>query len=198
MFQDQVRDHSTKGSAKRSIMGLWDLTGGDFSQVPDDYVEQFNYEFSDGTVSLLSQITKVQGVEDMSREEFSELVDHMISVNPEDWPEFDGIEEIVPERAFGEQPQFEPMEFDFAEDGGLDGAKVEELLRRVIGTVYRDGVARVVDKSGKPPQESNSFLMTEDGGFEGIFVTAPRDNGNRDKYPFRISQKSEGEYQISY
>ena len=198
MFQEQVRDHSAKGSAKRSIMGLWDLTGGDFSQVPDDYVEQFNYEFSDGTVSLLSQINKVQGLKDMEREEFSQLVDYMIAVNPGDWPEFEGIEEIIPERAFGEQPYFEPMEFDFAEEGELNGAKVEELLRRVIGTVYRDGVARVVDKTGKPPQESNSFLMTEDGGFEGIFVTSPGEDGKRDKFPFQISQKSEGEYQISY
>lgn len=198
MFQEQVRDHSARSSAKRSIMGLWDLTGGDFSQLPDDYVDQFNYEFSDGTVSLLSQISKVQGLEEMNREEFSELVDHMVSVNPKDWPNFEGIEEIIPERAFGEQPQFEPMEFNFAEEGEMDGAKVEELLRRVIGTIYRDGVARVVDKTGKPPQESNQFLMTKDGGFEGIFITAPRENGKRDKFPFQITQKTEGEYQISY
>lgn len=195
-----IRDAAAISKSKTSIMSLWDTLGGNISSLPDSYSEQFSYEFADGDVSLLNTLSRVDSIDDLSREEFSELVDRFVKVDPEDWPEPEAIEEIIYERLF-ENPveNFSEVSLDFEEgDPEKFGENVERMLRAVISTVYRDGVARVVDIKGNPPSKKNNFLLTEDGHtFEGVFITFPKGK-KRDKFKFRISERGEGKWRIVY
>ncbi|ATW62686.1 hypothetical protein SCBWM1_gp2 [Synechococcus phage S-CBWM1] len=195
-----TREAYALSQSRRSIVALWENLNGNISELTDDYCDQYDYSFSSGEISLLSQIKKVQGVDDMTKEEFTELVDHLSKVDPEDWPEdLESIEEIVPDRVYEPVPSYSYSEDpeDFAEE--VEGVKVEKMLKGVISTVYRDGVARVVDSEGKPPSEANNFLMNPDGkSFSGVFITAKDAKGKRNKYNFVISEKSDGKWEIKY
>jgi hypothetical protein len=84
---------------------------------------------------------------------------------------------------------------DFAE--GDMGEKMEKFLRKVIETVYMDGVGKIVDNNGRPPTERNNFLLSDDGKeFSGVFFdkTKPREK----HYSFTIADKGNGQWSIRY
>ena len=74
---------------------------------------------------------------------------------------------------------------------------MELFLKKVISSVYLDGVSEVTDELGDPPNSTNGYLMSPDGKqFSGIFY----DNGGpaSQKYPFVISESEDGTWQIRY
>jgi hypothetical protein len=76
--------------------------------------------------------------------------------------------------------------------------KMELFFKKVISSVYMDGVTEVTDLQGNPPNEANNYLMAPDGkSFSGIFYDAPP-NDQAKKYPFKIKETGEGKWQIKY
>jgi hypothetical protein len=87
------------------------------------------------------------------------------------------------------QPEDFSEAFEFAESGEDLSHKVETFLKKVISSVYTDGVTDVTDKDGDPPGESNNYLLSEDGEeFHGVFHDKAKD------FPFRITNNSGGVY----
>lgn len=180
---------------------LWQVTKGDVSKIPPSYLENLSYQYSDGAISLLNALDKVDFNESTTYEEFSEVVERLMKVDPKDWPFAESIEQIQVSKLLyevEEEPfEFNEEDFDFA-DGEDMTKKVTLFLKKVIASVYLDGVTSVTDKDGNPPNEDNNYLLSEDGkSFSGIFYDAPP-NENAKKFPFKISEKANGKWQIKY
>lgn len=194
-------DQSFSEGARRVTDLLWETTGGNPSAFPQSYLETLRYEFSDGRVSMLELIDRVDLGPDASYEDYCEVVDTLMSVDPDQWPEPDSVLEVQSKYLAHEvEPEFDFNEFDFAEEDDSSaamGKKMETFLKKVIGTVYLDGVTKVVDKDGSEPSEDNNFLMSDDGKtFSGVFFG--RGGGTQvKKFPFKISE-SAGKWQITY
>jgi len=76
--------------------------------------------------------------------------------------------------------------------------KMETFFKKVIASVYLDGVTEVTDPQGNPPNTANNYLLAEDGkSFSGVFYDSPP-NEQAKKFPFTITEKSDGKWQISY
>lgn len=68
------------------------------------------------------------------------------------------------------------------------GRVVEETLKRVIESVYKEKVDKITDVWGNPPSVMNFFLMGEEGSsptYTGIFYS----NGGR--YAFQLLKEGE-------
>jgi hypothetical protein len=75
---------------------------------------------------------------------------------------------------------------------------METFFKKVISSVYMDGVTEVTDAEGNPPTESNNYLMADDGkSFSGIFYDSPP-NEQAKKFPFSISEGQGGTWSIKY
>lgn len=187
-------------SALKAVDILWEATGGDFSETPESYLSYLSHTYKDGSVSMLPQLCKVDFSEDTTYDEFIDTAKSLIKVNPNEWPEVEFTEQIQSSKLLHElEPEvnFSEDEFDFA-DGGDMTKKMELFFKKVIASVYLDGVTSVTDKDGNPPNEANNFLMAPDGkSFSGIFYDSPPD-ATAKKFPFKISEKAGGKWQIKY
>jgi glucokinase len=100
-------------------------------------------------------------------------------------------EEIVEEEEVAERPA--PTQ-----QGDAMSEKMEMFFKKVISSVYLDGVTEVTDAEGNPPNSSNNYLLSEDGKtFAGIFYDSPPSEAAK-KFPFQITEKGEGSWQIQY
>jgi len=191
-------DLSFSESAKRVTDLLWGTTGGNFSEFPRSYLETLRHEFSDGKISMLELIDRIDLGPAATYDEYCEVVDALMSVDPTQWPEPDSVLQVQSDKLeFQIEPEpVEFGEFDFAE-GDLS-AKMETFMKKVIASVYLDGVTDVTDGEGNPPNEANNYLMADDGkSFSGIFYdAAPGEKAK--KFSFTISEKKDGNWQISY
>lgn len=187
-------------SALKALDVLWEATGADFSETPDHYLSSLSHTYSDGSVSMLPQLAKVDFSEGTTYDEFISVAKSMMKVNPSEWPEVEFTEQIQSSKLLHEiEPEvdFSEDDFDYA-DGGDMSSKMELFFKKVIASVYLDGVTSVTDKNGNPPNEANNFLMAPDGkSFSGIFYDSPPD-ATAKKFPFKISEKSDGKWQIKY
>lgn len=180
---------------------LWKTSGGDLTRVPPNYLESLGFEYSDGSQSILNQLAKVEFSEEMTHEDFSEVVDHLIRVNPEEWPDPDSIISIPAGKLLYEV-ETEPFEFsefdwDFADPKDMS-SKMELFYKKVISSVYTDGVTSVTDTKGNPPNAQNNYLMSPDGkSFSGVFYDAPRGEKKK-KFTFEIKENSKGKWEIRY
>jgi hypothetical protein len=205
-------DASYENSARRVADLLWETTGGQPSQFPRSYIETLQHDFADGKVSMLELIDRVDLKEDATYEEYCEVIDALMSVDPGDWPDPDSVQELQTSKLpYNVEPEFDFSEFDFAdkvmseetvvEEGQASGdplsAKMEMFFKKVIASVYLDGVDSVTDAQGNPPAESNNYLMAEDGkSFSGIFYDQ---QGQKPKqFPFSIIESSSGQWSIKY
>jgi hypothetical protein len=149
---------------------------------------------------MLSQLNKVDFSEDTTYEDFLSVAKSLVKVDPDQWPDVEFTEEIQASKLLFEvesTEDFSEDEFDFA-DGGDMSKKMELFFKKVISSVYLDGVTSVTDKDGNPPNEANNYLMAPDGkSFSGIFYDSPPDQDAK-KFPFKISEKSDGKWQIKY
>lgn len=195
------RDDQYRMQAHRAVETLWRATSGDISKVPESYLESLSYEYSDGSSSLLPALNKVEFSEGCTQEEFWEVVDALIKVDPNNWPDLDYIESIPSGKLIYEvEPEFDFSEsdWDFATPG-VTSDKVELFLKKVIASVYTDGVTSVTDKEGNPPNARNNYLMSADGkSFSGMFHDAPPEGENDKHFAFVIREKKGGNWEIRY
>jgi hypothetical protein len=188
-------DQSFSEGARRVTDLLWET-----STFSKSYLETLRHEFSDGKVSMLELIDRVDLGPDATYEDYCEVVDSLMRVDPTHWPDPDSVYSVSTNRLQYElQPATEDYseftEFDFAEEEM--GSKMEKFLRKVISTVYLDGVGRVTDNKGKPPSEDNNFLLSDDGKeFSGVFFDSRQPKEKH--YPFTITEKSDGQWSIRY
>ena len=221
------KDQSFSEGARRVTDLLWETTGGNTSAFPKSYLENLRYEFSDGKVSMLELIDRVDLGPDATYEDYCEVVDALMAVNPDQWPHPESVISVPAGHLQYEiEPDLDFSEFDFAEDieeeaavtEGPEGVVAEEavaeqqappqldamsdkmelFLKKVISSVYLDGVTAVTDSEGNPPNEANNYLLSDDGKqFVGIFYDSPP-NEQAKKFPFVISEKSDGNWAIKY
>jgi hypothetical protein len=209
------KDQSFTEGARRVADFLWEATGGDVSQFPQSYLENLRHEYSDGKVSMLDLIDRVNLGPDATYEEYCEVVDLLLYADPAQFSDRNSIVEIQPSHLQFEieDPEFDFSEFDFAEEvieaetvveeptGQQDdplSEKMELFLKKVIASVYRDGVTDVTDAEGNPPTAANNYLLSDDGkSFSGIFYDSPPGEQAK-KYPFQIIEKGPDQWQIKY
>jgi hypothetical protein len=198
------KDQSFAEAAVRATDFLWDNTQGDLSSFPKSYLENLRHEFSDGEVSMLELMDRVDLGPNASYEDYCEVRDSLLKVDPARWPNPESVVEIYADDLKYEiQPDLNFSEFDFAEEPVAEGGdnlstKMELFLKKVISSVYLDGVTAVTDQEGNPPNQSNNYLMAPDGkSFSGVFYdSAPNEQSK--SFPFSITESSDGKWGIKY
>lgn len=201
------KDQAFSEGARRVAEFLWEATGGNVSDFPRSYLENLRHEYADGKVSMLELIDRVDLGPDATYEDYCEIVDILIKTDYSKFGNPDAVVEIQPTHLLYEvETDFDFSEFDFTESdqvqtqGSPDplSSKMEHFLKKVISSVYRDGVTAVTDKQGNPPNESNNYLLSSDGSrFEGIFYDSPP-NEEAKQYPFVITEKGPDQWAIKY
>jgi hypothetical protein len=226
MFSDRNpkfgKDASFSEGARRVTDLLWDTTHGDLSAFPKSYLENLRHDFADGRVSMLELIDRVDLGPDASYDDYCEMVETLICVDPSHWPEADTVLEVPGSRLDYEiEPDYDFSEFDFADEvtqeevvsDGHGGAvageetqvqadplsdKMELFFKKIIASVYLDGVTNVTDPQGNPPNQANNYLMADDGkSFSGIFYDSAQGEQAK-QFPFKISEGQTGKWNISY
>jgi hypothetical protein len=121
-----------------------------------------------------------------------------------DFSEFDFADEVIAEGAVAESPEGVVAEEEVTEKSvptqqpDAMSEKMETFLKKVIASVYLDGVTEVTDREGNPPNAANNYLLEPDGkSFTGIFYDSPP-NEQAKQFDFVISEKSDGKWQIEY
>jgi hypothetical protein len=210
------KDQSFSEGARRVADLLWEATGGDVSQIPKTYLENLRQEFSDGKVSMLELIDRVDLGPDATYDDYSEVIELLLYADPARFTNIPATIEIQPSHLQFEidDIEFDFSEFNFAEEIVAEeeiveqpaqgqaqdpvSAKMELFLKKVIASVYMDGVTEVTDAQGNPPTAANNYLLSEDGKyFSGIFYDSPP-NEQAKKFPFKISNKGGDDWQIEY
>ena len=185
--------------ARRVTDLLWENTGGDTAQFPQSYLETLRHDYSDGRVSMLELIDRVDLGPRATYEDYCEVVEKLMAVDSDLWPNPQSVVQVQTSKLlYTVEPEFSEFdEFDFAEDGEDMSHKVESFLRKVISSIYTDGVTDVSDSEGNPPGENNNYLLSEDGEeFHGVFHDRGS-KGEKKEYPFRITNNG-GNWQIEY
>jgi hypothetical protein len=218
------KDASFSEGARRVADMLWESTGGDLSAFPKSYLENLRYEFSDGRLSMLELIDRVDLGPNATYDDYCEAVDALMAVDYSLWPHPDNvvevpyghlIHEIDPSVDYSEVLDFadeviaeaEAMETPGGEvvEEGVEEVqadplsdKMELFFKKVISSVYMDGVTEVTDAEGNPPNQANNYLMAPDGkSFSGIFYDAPP-NDQAKQFPFSIQETGNGKWKIKY
>ncbi len=196
-------------SARKVTDLLWETTGGDPSKFPVSYLETLRHDYSDGKVSMLELMDRIDLGENATYEDYCEVVDKLICVDSSAWPNPSSITEVQTSKLLYEiEPEFNFSEFDFADEvieeevavGEVDtmSDKMETFLKKVISSVYLDGVTEVTDVEGNPPNSQNNYLLSEDGKtFQGIFYDSPP-NESAKKFPFQITEGADNQWSIKY
>lgn len=205
-------DRAFADGAKRVTDLLWETTGGNLSEFPKSYLETLRHEFAEGTVSMLEIIDRIDLGPEATYDDYCEVVDALMEVDPSLWPNPEDVVETPASLLFEVEPDYNFSEFDFAdevieeeevvveEQGAADplSDKMETFFKKVIASVYMDGVTDVTDPEGNPPNASNNYLMAPDGkSFSGIFYDSPP-NEEAKQYPFTITENQQGTWQIKY
>jgi hypothetical protein len=203
------KDQSFAQGAVRATDFLWNNTDGDLTSFPKSYLENLRHEFLDGDVSMLELMDRVDLGPNASYEDYCEVRDILLKVDPARWPNPESVVEIyADDLKYQIQPDLDFSEFDFAEEvveektvpGGGDNlsTNMELFFKKVISSVYLDGVTAVTDQEGNPPNQSNNYLMAPDGkSFSGVFYdSAPNEQSK--SFPFSITESSNGKGGIKY
>ena len=216
------KDQSFSEGARRVTDLLWDTTHGDLSAFPKSYLENLRHDFADGRVSMLELIDRVDLGPEASYDDYCEMVETLICVDPSQWPEPDTVLEVPGSRLDYEiEPDYDFSEFDFADEvtqeevvsegpGGVVAEeetqvqadplsdKMELFFKKIIASVYLDGVTNVTDSQGNPPNQANNYLMADDGkSFSGIFYDSAQGQQAK-QFPFVINEGATGKWNISY
>jgi len=209
------KDQTFAEGARRVADFLWEATEGDLSAFPQSYLETLRHQYSDGKVSMLEFIDKVDLGPEATYDDYCEVVEALLKIDPAQFNNLNGIVQLQPSHLQYElDSDFDFSEFDFAEEvleeetemitaPGQPGRdplsnKMELFLKKVISSVYRDGVTAVTDAQGNPPNAANNYLLSDDGTkFEGIFYDSPP-NEKAKQYPFVITEKGPDQWAIQY
>jgi hypothetical protein len=159
---------------------------------------------------MLELIDRVNLEPDATYEDYCEVVDALLCVDPEKWPDPSSVLEVPAGKLTYEIEQ----DFDFAEEILEEDEVIEEepsapkpdpisekmelFMKKIISSVYLDGVTNVTDMDGNPPNSANNYLLSEDGKqFRGVFYDAPG-NSKPKQFPFVISENESGKWIIKY
>ena len=178
-------------SSKAVVDKLFVALSGDFSSLGKNYSESFKYEFSDGSISLLGELSKFGDLSHLEYSEWVELRDNLLNQKAQDWEDLDAVLSYKLEE-FLEKQDYESFSesFDFVE---ISSEKMEEFLGKVISTIYTDGVTSVMSNSGEKPSEDNNYLMDDEGNtISGIFTDEEL------RFVFNMNRDQEGKWSISY
>ena len=189
-------DQQFAETAKKVTDLLWETTGGNFAEAPKSYLETLRYEFSDGRVSMLELIDRVDLGPDATYDDYCEVFDALVYTEASEWPDPDSIVSVSKESLLDEFAPLEFNEFDFVEQD-LSG-QIETFLKKVISSVFTNGVSNVTDGEGDPPTQNNNYLLSADGEtFSGIFYGPFGKQKTTKAFPFTISE-SNGKWSIRY
>ena len=209
------KDQAFTEGARRVADMLWETTGGDLTAFPKSYLENLRHEYADGQLSMLELIDRVDLGPDAIYDDYCEVVEALLRVDSAHWPDPNAVVSIPANHLQYEiKSDFDFSEFDFEEEvieektevvtaPGQPGPdplseKMELFFKKVIASVYLDGVTSVTDTQGNPPNEANNYLMSDDGKeFTGVFYDSPP-TGKDKQFPFTISEKEGGKWMISY
>jgi hypothetical protein len=187
-------DSRFQADARRVADLLWETCGTNFSGIPPSYLSTLRHEYSDGKVSMCELVDRIDLGPGATYEEYREVFDKLLYMEPDQLPDPEEVLEIRTRELLVETQDFAEA-FDFAEDGNLS-TNVEKFLRKVIASVYTDGVSDVSDEEGNPPSEANNYLLSDDGTqFSGVFYD--KDGNKTKEFPFIISEQN-GRWSISY
>lgn len=219
------KDQSFTETARRVTDMLWETTNGDVSSFPKSYLETLRHEFSDGRLSMLEVIDRVDLGPEATYEDYCEVREALLAVDYDQWPHPDDIVEVPYGHLLHEiDPSIDYSEvLDFADEIVAEGMeaegpggdvaeeevvaeqtpdplseKMELFFKKVISSVYMDGVTEVTDAQGNPPNERNNYLMAPDGkSFSGIFYDSVP-NEQAKQFPFKITEGTNGKWSIKY
>ena len=219
------KDQAFSEGARRVMDLLWETTGGDVTAFPKSYLENLRHEYSDGNLSMLEVIDRVDLGPDATYEDYCEVVDALMSVDYDEWPHPDSVLSVSTSDLLYEVDNWDDFsEFDFADEVIAEGIeletpggdvveeqvtekvqtpdplseKMELFFKKVISSVYLDGVTSVTDAEGNPPTSANNYLLSPDGkSFSGIFYDSPP-NEKAKKYSFLIAEGQDGTWSIKY
>jgi len=217
------RDQTFSESARRVTDLLWETTHGNLGEFPRSYLETLRHEFADGKVSMLEVIDRVDLGPEATYDDYCEVVEALMAVDPNKWPDPDSVVQIPAGRLDYEiEPEMDFSEFDFADEMISESAtvdtpqgdvsetetenvqtdplsdKMELFFKKVIASVYLDGVTSVTDTQGNPPNQANNYLMSDDGKtFTGVFYDSPPGEKTK-QFPFQITEGAAGKWTISY
>ena len=220
------KDASFSEGARRVADMLWETCGNDPSSFPKSYLENLRHEYSDGRLSMLELIDRVDLGPNATYEDYCEAVDALIAVDYSTWPHPDDVveipyghliheidpsvnysevldfaDEVIAEAEAMEAPGGEVSEEVVAEEQTAPDPlsdKMELFFKKVISSVYMDGVTEVTDAEGNPPNQANNYLMSPDGkSFSGIFYDSPP-NDQAKQFPFSIQETDDGKWKIKY
>ena len=181
--------------ARRVADMLWETTGGNVAAFPKSYLENLRHDYSDGRISMMELIDRVDLPEDASYDDYVEVIDALLYADPAQWPDPDSVLEVRSEKLRGNPEDFSEV-FEFAEGSEDLSHKVETFLKKVISAVYTDGVTDVTDEDGDPPGESNNYLLADDGEeFHGVFYD--KGGSSTKEFPFRI-YSTNGKWSVEY
>ena len=187
-------DAKFQTDARRFADLMWETLGTSFSEIPSSYLATLRHEYSDGRISMCELMDRVDLGPDATYEEYCEVFDKLLCVESDEFPDPGLVIAVKTENLLLETQDFAEA-FDFAEDGDMS-SNVEKFFKKVIASVYTDGVSEVTDKEGNPPNEFNNYLLSNDGTeFSGMFYDKGGDKGK--VFPFVI-QENEGKWQIRY
>jgi hypothetical protein len=147
---------------------LWDCSEGIPQDIPEDYCEHLKHEYADGSISLVSLLSKFDYIESLEDFEVDEAIELLGKVNPNDWPNIEDIESISLEEVLKVYEE-DASGFDFVEDNLSTAEKTEKVLIEVISSVFGDKVSTIRSEKGYFANPKNNFLQEEDGTFAGTF-----------------------------
>jgi len=155
----------SKSKVLNALRVIYEAADGDMTQVPRGYLEALDCEYSDGDLCTISEFSENIQTFD-SFEDFSEYVAPLVKGTPNE----------------------QSFDLSFAE--GDD----EAMLKKVIGTIYLDGVANVSDVNKKRLSEANNYgFNPQKGGWEGYFQG---EDGT--VFSYNIMKGKSGKWQIEY
>ena len=149
---------------------LWGASNGVPGDIPRDYCEHLNHEYSDGDISLVGLLPKFESYSEMEDFEIEEAIELLGKVNPNDWPAVEDIEGISLDELLHIYDEAATQGFDFVEDNLSTSDRVEKVLIETISSVFGDKVSTIRSEKGYYGNPKNNFLQEEDGTFAGTFM----------------------------
>jgi hypothetical protein len=148
---------------------LWQASEGDPTKIPADYAAHLNHTWSDGSLSLVGLLNRVEDYSELDDFEWDEAIEILGKVHPGDWPNIEEISGISLEELLRVYDE-DATEFDFVEDNLSTAEKVEKTLIEAISSVFGDKVSTIRSEKGYYASPKNNFLQEDDGTFAGTFM----------------------------
>lgn len=167
---------------------LWEASGGDPANIPEDYCEHLHHQYVDGSISLVPLLPKFESFAELEDYEVEEAIEMLGKVNPNDWPNLEEIEGISIEELLKvyDEVAVQSEQYEYVEDNLSTAEKVEKVLIEVISSVFGDKVSTIRSEKGYFANPKNNFLQADDGTFAGTFMY----DGN--KYLFEVAPAEDG------